>query len=297
MSEAMQRRPSIGFIGAGRVATGLSLSLSQAGYEVVGVASRSSASSKKLSNRLPNCRHCENLQEVADLAQLVFITTNDVSIESVAATVRWQQGHQVVHCSGAFGLEVLWAASAQGAEVGALHPIQTFGPPDGLPVNLRGIVFGLEAQGGLFNILANMSEDVHGTSIIVPEQSRALYHAAAIVSCGHLSILLHSAKILWEKAGLQSDSVDAALGQLAQSTLDSFRQNGSSSSLTGPIVRGDTEVVQRHIDAIQASAPEILPLYRILGGQIADLAVTSNRLSEAKWKELHQTFSHGEEVQ
>lgn len=296
MSEARQRRPSIGFIGAGRVATGLSLSLSQAGYEVLGVASRSATSSLALSNRLPNCRHYENLQDVADRAQLVFITTDDASIESVAATVRWQQGHQVVHCSGALGLEALWAASAQGAEVGAFHPIQTFGPTEGPPVDLHGVVFGLEAQGGLFDILAGMCEEVHGTFMIVPEESRALYHAAAILSCGHLSILLHSAKILWEKAGLQPDSADAALGQLAQSTLDSFRQNGSSSSLTGPIVRGDTDVVQRHMNAIQTFAPEILPLYRILGEQLADFAVTSNRLSEVKWRELHQTFSWGEEV-
>ena len=34
--------------------------------------------------------------------------------------------------------------------------------------------------------------------------------------------------------------------------------------LTGPIQRGDWETVERHLQAIQESCPELDPLYRVL---------------------------------
>jgi hypothetical protein len=59
-------KPQIGFIGAGRVANTLAVSLAAAGYPVVAVASRTLASAETLAARVPGCRAYESAQAVID---------------------------------------------------------------------------------------------------------------------------------------------------------------------------------------------------------------------------------------
>ena len=287
--------PTVGFIGAGRTATGLALALTDAGYRVVAVASRSAESAQRLAVRIPECRDVTTVHKVADASQLVFVTTPDDDIEEVTASVYWQQGHYVAHCSGALGLEALWGASAQGAEVGALHPIQTFGPAEGPLTPLEGVVFGVEAQAGLLEVLQTMVTDMKGTPITVPAGSRALYHAAAIMSCGHLAALLQSAVTLWERAGLPTELGAQALHHLAEATLVGVKERGAGPALTGPLVRGDVETVRQHMTALKEHAPELLSVYTSLSEQVVELSVASGRLPEARAEESRRLLS-GTEV-
>src|SRR5258706_12670546 len=88
----------LGFIGAGRVGTGLATGFAHAGVSVVAIASRKIASARKLAKRVRGARACV-LQEVADRADIVFLTVPDDAIEAVAAGVKWRAGSACVHCS------------------------------------------------------------------------------------------------------------------------------------------------------------------------------------------------------
>src|SRR6266581_3025328 len=74
----------LGFIGAGRAGTGLATGFAHAGGDVVAVASRSIASAQALVKRVRGARACAP-QEVADRADLVFLTVPDDAIERVAS--------------------------------------------------------------------------------------------------------------------------------------------------------------------------------------------------------------------
>ena len=104
----------IGFIGAGIVATALAVRLSERGYEILAVSSRSRASAEKLARRISNCRVAESNQEVASLTNLVFIVTSDGAIASVVDSVQWQQGQSVIHCNGAASTDLLERARSAG---------------------------------------------------------------------------------------------------------------------------------------------------------------------------------------
>src|SRR6266853_6618871 len=124
----------LGFIGAGRVGTGLATGFARAGRDVVAVAGRSIASAQALVKRIRGARACAP-QEVADRADLVFLTVPDDAIEGLASSLRWRKGAACVHCSGAADLDVLQKAAADGALVGGFHPLRMFGEPgesDGL---------------------------------------------------------------------------------------------------------------------------------------------------------------------
>src|SRR5712691_8481467 len=96
----------LGFIGAGRVGTGLASAFARAGVDVVAVASRSVASAQALAKRIPYARVCSP-QETADRADIVFLTVPDDAIEAVASRIKWRAGSAWVHCSGAAELDAL----------------------------------------------------------------------------------------------------------------------------------------------------------------------------------------------
>ena len=66
-----------------------------------------------------------------------------------------------------------------------------------------------------------------------------------------------------------------ALLPLTKGTVAALDANGPVRGLAGPIARADTGTVQRHIEAVRAHAPQLLPTY-------LDLARRSVAIAEAK---------------
>ena len=60
-----------GFIGAGTTGTALAVRLSQKGWPVVAVSSRTLSSAQKLAGLVPNCQACHTAQELADAANTI----------------------------------------------------------------------------------------------------------------------------------------------------------------------------------------------------------------------------------
>ena len=289
----MAELPSVGFIGAGRLASTLAPALAAAGYRVAAVASRTSASAERVAALVPGAAAAD-AQGVVDAAELVFLTTSDGAIGPVAGALRWRDGQAVVHCSGALTLDPLAAARKYGALVGSWHPFQTFVAPggaEGTATTLAGVTFGIEADAGLYERLAELTERVGGVALPVPAEARVLYHAASVMSCGYLTTLLHEAEALWKRAGLPPEAAGAAIGVLAETTLANLRRAGAEAALSGPTSRGDEATVRLHLDAVAERAPELLPLYAAVSARSAVLAEEAGRpVGETDWAALFAEY-------
>src|SRR5438309_651558 len=132
-----RKKITLGFIGAGRVATGLASGFARAGVNVVAIASRRIASAQRLAKRVRGARACAP-QEVADRTDIALLTVPDDAIEAVASSLRWRAGSACVHCSGAADLDVLRKAVADGALAGGFHPLHMFGEARESPGALAG---------------------------------------------------------------------------------------------------------------------------------------------------------------
>jgi predicted short-subunit dehydrogenase-like oxidoreductase (DUF2520 family) len=86
------------------------------------------------------------------------------------------------------------------------------------------------------------------------DDARVLYHAGAAVASNFLVTLYRAAARLFEQAGAPPE----ALVPLMRRTID----NGFD--LTGPIARGDWDVVEAHLQAVRARAPDLESMYRAL---------------------------------
>ncbi len=297
------KRPAVGFIGAGALATTLAVALSAAGWNVKAVASRSYASALRLARLIPGCSAESEPQTVVDKCRIVFLTVPDDVITQMASSLDWLANWGVVHCSGAGTTELLSPAATAGALCGSFHPLQTF---TSLPMNenasvvaavaqarLEGVTFAVEGKGWLRNTLDAMASDLGGGTIEVEPADRPLYHASAVMSCGALVALLRSAAALWQKMGVDEETAFRSIIPLARATLENAAVLGPEAAATGPVVRGDVATLRRHLEALEARAPEFLSLYIALTR--ASIPLTP-ALARQKLRELDCLLTEFEEA-
>jgi len=279
MTPSSGNKPTIGFVGAGVVGGALARRLAEAGYPVVAVASRSFGSAVALAAAVPGCAALGSLDDVAAKAEVVFITTPDDAIASVAASTAWRAGQAVVHCSGALSVDVLAPAARAGVRVGSFHPLQTFASLDRALVSLTGTTFVLEGDDlPLLSTLQDMAEALGGRSVLLRSEDKVLYHAAAVLSSNYVVTLLQQAAELWEAFGRTKEEALTALLPLLRGTAANLESLGLPAALTGPVSRGDLITVAKHLEALE-SFPDIAAVYRALAEATVPIALAKGRLA------------------
>lgn len=254
----------IGFIGAGAVGGTLAVALTQAGYRVTAVASRTLASARRLAAQVPGCTACDTLQQVATSCELVFLTTADDAIRPVADALTWRPGQGVVHCSGATTLEALARPRAQGVLPGALHPFQAVASIAAGVASLPGTTFGIEADEPMRAFLTALATALGGKPVFLTAADKALYHLTAVTMGNLLTGLAATTAQLWEQFGYsRADGVQAIVAMM-RSVVQNIELAGIPAAVAGPYVRGDVGTIQRHLDTLGSRAPAMLPLYREL---------------------------------
>jgi len=265
--------------------------LSRRGYKLVAVASRTQASAVGLTARLQPPPPVCDAQSAVDRSELVFLTTPDDLIAPVANSLVWHAGQAVVHCSGAASTDVLEAAHAAGAAVGAFHPLQTFAGVNEAIENLPGSAFAVEAEGPLLDTLEQMARDLSGTPIRLGPGDKTLYHAAAVLTSNYTVALMAAATQLWEQFGVAAPEATKALLPLLQGTVNNIRKIGLPGCLTGPIARGDLGTVEKHLQALEARAPELLGMYCELGLRAVPVAVAKGKIDPNQARALETALA------
>jgi predicted short-subunit dehydrogenase-like oxidoreductase (DUF2520 family) len=276
----------IGFIGAGTVGTALAVLLNRKGYQVTGASSRSRSSAENLARAVNGCGALNSNQDAADSADIVFITTPDDAIAVVASQVEWHRGQGVVHCSGADSTDILEPARKSGAMVGSFHPLQTFASVEQAMENIPGSTFGVEAEEPLLGTLKNMAAALGGHWIELKASDKVAYHAAAVFACNYLVTLVKLATDLWQTFAVPPDQATKALLPLIRGTLHNIDTIGIPQCLTGPIARGDTGTIKKHLNALQGKRPALLSTYKELGRQTIPIALAKGRINKQQASEL-----------
>src|SRR6266478_5688694 len=288
-----RKKITLGFIGAGRVGTGLASGFARAGVHVVAIASRTIAAAQKLAKRIRGARVCAP-QEVAERADIVFLTVPDDAIEAVASSVRWRAGSACVHCSGAADLDVLQKAVADGALAGGFHPLHMFGEAGEPPDALAGCAIALAGPDALLEKLERLARSLGAKPLRLPEGGRALYHAAANFSGAFVIALVQETIALWKKLGIAEADALAALLPLLRGTADNVERLGAAGGLGSAVARGDVGTIRRHLDALAESAPDSLELYRIMSLRTIPLALAKGTLKPETAKKIAALLrSHG----
>lgn len=285
-------RLAVGIVSAGRVGTALGEAIERVGHLVVGVAAVSEHSVRRARERLPESQILP-VDEVARRAELLVLAVPDNELASIAAglaaTGAVAPGKLVVHTSGANGVGVLAPLTALGAVPLAIHPAMTFtGHPEDTD-RLASACFGITAADEIgYAVAQALVLEIGGEPVHVAEENRALYHAALAHGSNHLVTLIADAMDALTVAldgpgfpGLDAEPGAAArvLTPLVTAALENVLRQGQS-ALTGPVARGDSAAVQRHLDVLSDVDPRIAEGYRALSLRSAERIGASAELIE-----------------
>ncbi|ODA39643.1 Rossmann-like and DUF2520 domain-containing protein [Desulfosporosinus sp. BG] len=257
-----------GIIGAGIVGTALAVRLEEAGHECIGVHTRSSLSYERFSSYL-KINHLP-LDELVPAADVLFLTTQDGMIRTVAENLVTKKlvkpGQVWIHCSGSISSDVLRVEVGLPIQCLSLHPLQAFASVEKALNILSGTHFGIEGDNP--ELGERIVKDLGGIPHPILAAQKSLYHAGAVVASNYLVVLASLAVELFAEAGIQAEEALASLLPLMRGTLFNLEQVGLPQALTGPIARGDAQVVQGHLDNMPSKLVEI---YQELGLKALEL--------------------------
>lgn len=283
----------IGVIGAGRVGAVLGAALRRAGHQVIAVSAVSDVSRLRAEALLPGVPIVD-VDQVSNGADLVLVAVPDDALPALltglVAAGAVAPGQFWVHPSGRHGIAVLDVVTHVGALPIAIHPVMTFTGTSVDLARLDGCPFGVTAPDALRSAAEALVIEMGGEPVWVPEEHRALYHAALAYGSNYLITLVAQAIDLLRAAGI--DDPQRLIAPLLSASLDNALRHGDR-ALTGPVMRGDAGSVAAHIAVIEQASPEAAAGYRALARLTADRAVAAGLLAPIDAERLLAVLAEG----
>lgn len=272
-------KPKISILGVGRLGSALALGLKTAGYRILAVVARHS-SSARTSAKLVGGRGLAVLgaKELEKLPRtdLILIATPDDAIRDVArqlSLLHNLKGVTVLHTSGALSSAVLSPLAAKGVHAGSLHPLVSISDARSGVANLRGAYYCVEGDAVAVKVARKLVRDLGGRSFSISPDKKALYHAAAVMSSGHVVALLDMTMSMLERCGLSRKEAQRILMPLVESTLTNLVASSAEGALTGTFSRGDLRTAQEHMKALTGpQLNRVSTVYRLLAQQSIEIA-------------------------
>lgn len=258
-----------GIIGTGIVGTAIAVCLEQAGYQCLGVHTRSDRSYERFRTHLNKERL--PLVEWVQEADLIFITTQDGIIRSVAESLVQRKLYKIgqiwIHCSGSQSSQILKVGANVPVRALSVHPLQAFADIEEALRLLPGTHFGIEGEAEEEGI--QIVQALGGIPHRIDPEKKPLYHAGAVMASNYLVTLASMAVQLFDMAGIKQEAALESLLPLMQGTLRNLDIFGLPQALTGPIARGDSEVVRSHLENMPLKIGQV---YQMLGLSTLDIA-------------------------
>lgn len=250
------RRPSLGFIGAGKVAGTLARLWADAGYTIATIHSRTAAHADQLAT-VVGAMSVSDPADVVQSADLVLLTVPDDEIMQIADVLSFAdwRGKAVVHTSGAHDMTSLTPLEVRGAWIGSLHPAFPFADVESAKQSVRGAAFAIEmAHPNLQTWLDELVKAVGGVPLKITPGKKALYHAALVMCSNYTVTLYAAAERLLLESGADSGVAALTLSRLLTATTQNIIEQGVPAALTGPLTRSDAGTVEAHLTALEGES-------------------------------------------
>jgi predicted short-subunit dehydrogenase-like oxidoreductase (DUF2520 family) len=250
----MAEKPSIAIVGPGRLGSTLALELRRAGYSISEIVSRRSAGSRRRVRELARKVGARaSMSDSACLdADLVWFCVPDQEIAAashqLAPAIVWKK-KIAFHSSGALASDELEALRRRGASVASVHPLMTF--VSGSIPSLHGVPFAVEGDAAAVRAARRIVRTLGGEAFTIRKQHKAAYHAWGAFTSPLLVATLVTGERLARAAGLSAVEARKKMLPIVRQTITNYEALGPAGAFSGPIVRGDTETVRKHLQVLR----------------------------------------------
>lgn len=247
-------------IGAGNVAVHLSKQFIRCGFDIVQVFSRTESSAAELA-LLTNSAWTTSARRIFPDADLYFIALKDSVVDGFLQKADLKD-KLLVHCSGSLSLDCLTKYSS---ETGVFYPLQTFSKER--EVNFSDIPVFIESSSErVLQLLKDMAGRLTSRVYLADSHQRMVLHISAVFACNFVNHFYAISAQLLEESRLSFDY----LRPLMQETLDKTLTMSPFMAQTGPAIRFDTNILEKHMAALSEDQ-EVQKIYALISEHIYKL--------------------------
>ena len=250
------KKPNIVIIGAGRIASSLLNGLIKAHLNVQSVFSKNINSAEQLANICNVEHYSNNFSQVNKDANLFLLTVPDNQIISVANEIGKLNinfsDSLFVHFSGALSSSVLINLKNKKADTASFHIMQSFPTKDFVPLeNLTAAVETDSEDAEKF--LFFLAEKLGMNPFKLFKDDKINYHLAGVYSSNFFVGNLLGAEKVLKKNKTDYPNFNDLILPIVSTTLNNIKSKGLENSLSGPVQRGELEVIKKHIKKLKES--------------------------------------------
>ncbi len=218
-------------------------------------------------------------------ADLWMIGVGDDQIETVSAALadsgRLRRGDIVFHLSGAYASDRLARCHAVGAHCASIHAIHSFADPQRSLEKLAGSYCVVEGEGAALATLAPLIDALETNRLEIDPARKIVYHAGMVLASNFVVALLDDALAVLAAADVPPAEAARMLAPLVLGSVENVLSAGADAALTGPVARGDAELVAEQLAALEQALPAAAVRYRALALAASAIARRSHAADPA----------------
>lgn len=249
-------------LGTGNVAWHLAPALEDAGHEVVAVYGRNLKAAESITAKLYIAEPKDDLDFSDADAELFILAVSDSAILDVANEIILPEDSILVHTSGAVPMEILEYSSA--AYTGIFYPLQTFTKGRGIDFSDVPILVESADQTTLQQ-LKKVAKSLSSVSYTVKSKDRLALHVAAVFASNFSNHMIRLSEEIMSRQGLDFEMMKPLIIE----TISKSLELGARQAQTGPAVRGDFQVMDKHYHFLNYNE-QVAEIYKLISQDIID---------------------------
>lgn len=243
-------------IGAGNVATSLALELHRLSFDITQVFSRTIDSAVTLADCI-GAVAVTDFNKLAKDADLYIFAVTDSALEGIISQLPSNEGIWL-HTAGSMPIGVF---NGYTKRYGVLYPFQTF--TKGRNIEWKSVPLFIEASDGdVQNFLESFGKQISDKVCILSSENRKYVHLTGVFACNFTNYMYTISEQIMHNAGLPFDFVLPLIDE----TCSKVHSISPIFAQTGPAVRNDRNVMDRHLGLIENEKLKVI--YRLLSESI-----------------------------
>lgn len=249
----------VAIVGSGNLATNLAIALKKEEIQIAQVYSNSWNNAKVLADKVGS-KAISNLNDLDKNIDLIILSVTDSAYETILREIKSIE-IPIAHTGGSIPVDIF---HGKFKEYGVFYLFQTFTKER--IINFENIPICIEANNKqLLNQLEELGKSISKRIYELNSEQRKKLHLSGIVANNFSNYLFTLAKDYLEKEGMKFD----ILLPLLQETIEKLKYLTPEKAQTGPAVRGNKNVIEKHEEMLKGN-PQLAKLYSLISENIMD---------------------------
>jgi len=244
-------------LGSGNIAFHFAKALKNANFKIIQLYGRNKTTVSELAADI-NSIFTTDINDITEEADAYLFALSDNALKTVLLHRDWKN-KTLIHTSGSTSMNVFYGFSNN---YGVLYPLQSFSRD--LNLNISEVPFFIEGNNyESLELIKEIAYSLSNNIIIADSETRFKVHLAAVFANNFVNHMI----TIGQQILINNNIPPEYISPLIKETFRKIELIGADKAQTGPAIRNDEEIIERHTKYLQ-DTPEWQKIYTFVTNSI-----------------------------